>query len=327
MIWLASLLGLMAMGGAVFIGDDDIENNGDDNDLPGGSGHPESGGAVRPLSDLLPESGSSQGNDVVSGSSGDDNLAGGSGDDQINGYGGDDLLDGGSGGDHLYGGDGADTVAGGDGSELMHGEAGDDQMFGGNGSDRLFGHFGADLLDGGSGDDIAHGGQDGDVLYGGSGNDALHGNYGNDTLSGGSGFDTLFGGVGDDLVSDADDGDARDYVNGGDGDDTLVAGANDVLTLGDGADQIIVSNWIHEGETIEIMDFDHTEDQLVLFWNLQDQPDPDITVETDPDIPDQSVILINGTEVLRVNASAGLTDADIALLDQSSRPLFGLPQA
>lgn len=285
MLWMASLIGLMAMGGMIIGDDADIESGGDDAGDDGaltGPPEPETGTGVP---DLLASAGASQGGDILSGTAESDSLAGGDGIDQINGYGGDDLLDGGSDDDHLYGGEGTDTILGGDG------------------------------------DDMAHGGQDDDTLLGGEGNDALHGNYGNDTLLGGAGLDSLFGGVGDDLVSGADDAGERDYLNGGDGDDTLVAGANDVLTLGDGADQIITGSWITAGASIEIIDFDAAEDQLVLLWDLQDQPDPDIQITTDPDAPEQSIIRINGTETLRLNSSAGITAADIVLLDQNSYAL------
>ncbi|TLP65877.1 hypothetical protein FEE96_10305 [Parasedimentitalea maritima] len=228
MIWLASLLGLMAMGGTLFVGDDDVANNNSEDDEPRGGGQvPSSGsGEVQPLSSLLPSDTPSEESDILSGGDGDDHLAGGLGDDQINGYDGDDLLDGGGDNDQLFGGEGVDT---------------------------------------------------------------------------------------------------RDFVNGGEGDDTLVAGANDVLTMGDGADQIIVGDWIDADQSIEMMDFDPTEDQLVLLWDLQTQPDPDIEVEADPDSPEYSVVRVNGTEVLRVNSTANLTASDITLLDQDSSDMIGLP--
>ena len=112
----------MAMGGIIFVDDVDIENSGEDESDDGALTEPTLPGA---LPDLLHRGGTSQGDDILSGTAEGDSLAGGGGNDQINGYDGDDLLDGGSGGDHLYGGDGADTVVGGDGSDLMHGEAGD----------------------------------------------------------------------------------------------------------------------------------------------------------------------------------------------------------
>lgn len=326
MIWLASLFGLMAMGGVIFVDDDEVEssNSEDGEDESGAVSDLAGPDTVQPLTGLLPGNGPTQGNDVISGSTDEDILSGGDGSDQINGYDGDDRLDGGNGDDHLFGGDGADTVVGGDGADLMHGAGGNDQMHGDGGSDSLFGHFGNDLIEGGTGDDTAHGGQDDDTLSGGAGNDALHGNYGDDTLVGGSGLDTLFGGVGNDLVLGADDGDTRDFVNGGEGNDTLIAGANDILTLGDGADQVMTGSWINEGDAIEIMDFDSAEDQLVLLWDLEGQPDPDIDIEADPGTPDHTIIRINGIEVLRVNAAAGITPEDIVLLDQADSALYGL---
>jgi len=265
MFWLASLFGLMAMGGVMFVADGES-----DSDQDGTAVGPTSPETDVTIPDLLPTGGSSEGDDILSGTSDGDDLNGGDGIDQINGYGGDDLLD------------------------------------------------------GGNGDDIAHGGQGNDTLHVDGGDDALHGNYGDDTLFGGAGVDTLFGGLGEDLISGADDTGERDYINGGDGDDTLVAGANDVLTLGDGEDQVIVGSWINGDDAIELVDFDSSDDQLVLLWDMQNQPDPDIEIEAVPEAPDQSIIRINGAETLRVNTSAGITEDDIVLLDQTSSALPGL---
>jgi len=80
-----------------------------------------------------------------------------------------------------------------------------------------------------------------------------------------------------------------------------------------------------KSDAIEIIDFDPIEDQLVLLWDLQDQPDPDVDIQPDPDNPDQSVLRVNGTEVLRINTSAALIASDITLLDNDSSPLLGLP--
>jgi|GEM_PF-464903 len=253
--------------------------------------------------------------DILIGTEIGDHITGLEGDDQLNGYAGDDSVVGGTGDDQLHGGSGDDSLIGGSGIDLLHGEYGDDNLSGDAGDDSLFGHFGADTLLGGAGDDQGHGGQGDDSLNGGAGNDALHGNDGNDSLQGGSGQDSLFGGTGNDLVWGADDGTEVDYLNGGDGDDTLVAGAGDIVTSGEGADEIWAEDLSGSGEAVQLMDFDSSEDQLVVFWNPDTEAEPEITIETDSNSPNQQVIRVNGNEVLRLTGAEGLSVADIALVD------------
>ncbi|MEQ3673350.1 MAG: calcium-binding protein, partial [Pseudophaeobacter sp.] len=138
---------------------------------------------------------------------------------------------------------------------------------------------------------------------------------GNDSLQGGAGQDSLFGGVGNDFVWGADDGTDVDYLNGGAGDDTLVAGAGDIVTGGDGADEIWTEDLAGSGEAVQLMDFDSAEDQLVVFWNPDSEPEPEISIEPDSDDPDQQIIRVNGAEVLRLTGAEGLSVGDIALVD------------
>ncbi|MEP4034979.1 calcium-binding protein [Pseudophaeobacter sp.] len=283
-------------------------------DVDGGDSPADSGSDDLPLFDGEQLTGSDQ-VDILSGTEIGDSISGLGGDDQIHGYAGGDSLDGGEGDDRMHGGSGTDTLTGGEGSDLLHGEYGDDSLGGGAGDDNLFGHFGADTLLGGAGDDQGHGGQGDDSLNGGSGNDAFHGNDGNDSLQGGAGQDSLFGGVGNDLVWGADDGTQVDYLNGGAGDDTLVAGAGDIVTAGDGADEIWAEDLTGSGAAVQLMDFDSAEDQLVVFWNPDGEAEPEISIEADSDDPSQQVVHVNGSEVLRLTGAEGLSAADIALVD------------
>ncbi|KPD14235.1 calcium-binding protein [Phaeobacter sp. 11ANDIMAR09] len=259
--------------------------------------------------------------DILGGGDFGDEIAGREGNDQLNGYGGNDSIAGDAGDDSLHGDSGDDTLNGGSGDDLLHGEYGDDSLAGGAGHDSLYGHFGADTLMAGGGDDLAHAGQGNDSLNGEHGNDALHGNDGDDTLQGGAGQDSLFGGLGNDFVWGADDGSEQDYLNGGDGDDTLVAGGGDIVTAGAGADAIWAEDLAASGEAVQLMDFDSTEDQLVVFWNANTESEPEISVQPDDETPGQHIIRVNGTEVLRVTGAAGLSAEDIALMDASA----GLP--
>ena len=230
MVWLAGLLGLVAIGGvalADIFSDDDLTEDAEDEGpadaepdrapetanaeslLPldtGSTGEEnvDESRDLQPLPDDGPQGLTLTGGpeiDFLSGGAGEDDIAGGSGQDQINGYGGDDRIAGGPGGDRLTGADGDDRLAGGTGADVLHGGYGADDLRGEAGDDQLFGHAGADRLAGGAGGDRMEGGLGDDTLLGGAGDDALHGAESDDVLEGGAGADTLFGGWGDDTLS------------------------------------------------------------------------------------------------------------------------------
>lgn len=356
MLWFAGLLGLMGIGGAALLDfsaetaeneDDTVSSDPDTTIMPAdalldGSDNSnedhESSGTDQGLAicDFIededadeagdtptsislfsgpPLSGSNS-TDFISGTEVGDHITGLDGDDQLNGYEGNDSVEGGEGDDTLYGQDGADNLIGGEGDDSLHGDYGDDSLEGGEGDDSLFGHFGKDTLQGGEGDDSGHGGQDSDLLIGEGGNDALHGNDGDDTLQGGVGQDSLFGGFGDDLVWGADDGSDTDYLNGGAGEDTLVAGAGDIVSAGEGADEIWVEDLAGSGDAVQLMDYDPAEDQLVVFWSPDSEAEP--VIEVDNGDPDQQIIRVNGSIVMRLTGAEGLTAEDIALVDSHS---------
>ena len=337
MFWLAGLLGLMAVGSAVFF-DDDTDVAADEDGLddgadpatetPDGEGgpglldipSPQAGMPPGPVAEPDP---AAPGSDLIlSGTEQAETLTGGGGDDQINGYDGDDLVFGRGGDDDLHGSDGNDTLAGGGGNDTIHGEDGDDVLHGGSDDDQLFGHLGDDRLDGGSGHDTIHGGQGDYDLAGGKGDDALHGNAGDDRLTGGDGADTLFGGDGNDTLSGLDD--EADYLNGGAGDDWLVAGGGDIVTGGDGADTVVLGDWLADAGAVELIDYDPADDQLVVLWDQAGAPDPQIEIRTDADNPTLSHILLDGVEIAAVDCDAALTVADILLVDRAG---FAIPTA
>lgn len=323
MFWLAGLLGLMAVGGVVFL--DAAEDAGavgeDATDPDLTSAPPEAAPDVPDL--VTGEPASPTGNLILSGDASDDILSGGEGDDQIGGYEGADVIFGNAGDDGLYGADGDDMLSGGDGDDTLHGEYGDDDLDGGDGGDLLFGHYGDDTLQGGGGDDEMHGGQDDDMLDGGDGDDALHGSDGNDILAGGEGHDTLFGGWGDDMLTGADD-DGSDFLNGGGGDDTILAGASDVVTAGDGADSIVLDGRTAGIGAADLMDFNPAEDRLLMVWDMKQHPDPDIEVMNDPDDPGVSHIVVDGVDIALVRGDSVLSVQDILLVDIADAPVIGM---
>ncbi len=264
---------------------------------------------------------------ILAGEDADDLLIGGAGDDQIGGRDGDDTLCGGDGQDDLHGADGDDSLYGGAGEDTLYSGSGADTLSGDAGDDLLFGQAGDDHLYGGSGDDTLHGGPGNDLLFGGPGDDALHGGLGDDTLIGGAGQDTLFGGAGDDLLigsvlpnTEQDSGDQHGfaYLNGGDGDDTIVAGNGDVATGGRGADLFVTGHWITS--PANVMDFDLSEDQLIVVFDDTSNIDPLIELRADDQSDDRVNLYLNGAHLASLAGASGLMLSDIAVIGASQVP-------
>lgn len=320
MLFLASLLGLVAVGSVTFI-DTDTGDETDDDTSAEGTGL----------------SGADSGNgQIMSGGELDNFLSGGSGPDQINGYDGDDSIAGAGGNDDLHGGKGNDQIAGNAGDDTLYGDGGDDVLMGGAQDDDLFGHNDHDTIYGGLGDDTLTGGAGDDVLYGGDGNDTLLGGLGDDILSGNDGADTLFGGWGDDLISGIKDDpgtagfqdiDQADFLNGGGGDDTILAGQDDIVTGGEGADTIVFGDWISLGHTATMIDFEAAQDRLILVWDDSVAPEPLVDVEADQDNPDLAHILLNGKVVADIHGGADLSAQDIVLLSKSATQIISTEPA
>ena len=189
----------------------------------------------------IPNSGTGERGDWLSGVADNDTLIGSAGNDVLTGGGGADLLIAGAGDDDIFGdadlvatsfdwtvtdhGDGsrwfspvygnqypadggADTIYAGEGKDFVSAGIGSDTIFGGGGADRLYGEDGNDYLDGGADKDV------------------ISGNAGDDTIIGGAGDDTLYGGEGQDTF----------IYNRGDGSDTLydILGENNTLRFGEG---------------------------------------------------------------------------------------------
>lgn len=170
---------------------------------------------------------------------------------------------------NLYGTDANDTLTGTENQDSLYGQAGDDLLFGLADNDKLYGGNGADELRGGEGNDLLAGNgnsindsSDRDRLFGGTGNDTLIGEYGDDFLSGGTGDDTLIGAGGRvlDIFSNVSLGnDEIDIFYGGAGADKFV------LAGGSGRNGVrpfYSSNG--EGDVAIILDFDQTQDEIVL---------------------------------------------------------------
>ncbi|WP_120500045.1 calcium-binding protein [Roseovarius sp. EL26] len=268
-----------------------------------------------------------QDGEIITGTPEADTLLGSPQNDQIGGKDGTDLIQGQAGDDQLFGMGGEDTLQGGDGYDTLHGQSGNDVLSGQAGDDVMFGHEGKDTLDGGTGDDRLQGGGGQDLMKGGSGDDALHGYLGNDTLVGHAGQDSLFGGHGDDVVDGRDENNfdpnkteddnvdpTGDYLNGGKGNDIIFADANDTITGGDGADSLILSDWIKQNHQTVIFDFDPDEDRLMVLYDAEETPTPELTIEQDGDDETQQQVYLEGEYVATVFAKTALTQHNITLV-------------
>lgn len=137
---------------------------------------------------------------------------------------------------------------------------------------------------------------------GGSGNDALVGGEGDDTVIGFAGQDTLEGGNGDDWVYGNSDGEG-DTIDGGMGNDTIWFDEGDQVTGGSGYDTYVMAGSNSGGPVAEITDFNHPDDQLLIRYDPAVHPNPQITVNADPNGSAHTVYL-DGTAVVVVKGGA-----------------------
>lgn len=225
---------------------------------------------------------------------------------------------GGSLADRLSGTEGADWIAGHDGPDWLAGTGGDDVLDGGAGDDTLIGGEGADRISGGSGDDW---------LAGASGDDLLRGGPGQDTLDGGSGDDILIGSDDAPAPPQADAPDAitlaaaqaatqagRDHLNGGAGDDLLMPGPEDRASGGAGQDVFALDPDALWAGPAQIMDYDRDADRIALIFPQGVPADPALELRPG-DAADEVLIALNGVVLARVAQGAGLSVADIDLID------------
>ncbi|KKN73676.1 hypothetical protein LCGC14_0397890, partial [marine sediment metagenome] len=117
----------------------------------------------------------------------------------------------------------------------------------------------------------------------------------------------------------ADDEQSRDYLNGGGGDDLIVAGAQDVVTSGEGTDQIILGDWIAEQGAAQIMDYHAEDDSLLFVWDdsTATGTEPPLSILPDPDQPNQTLVLLDDIIVARVAGDCVALE-DIALIPLSA---------
>lgn len=330
MLMFAGLLGMVAVGAAAFVGfqpvtEDSETETGESEEVHDG---PDLIDSIFGPDTPEPPQGSGE---IISGTPGAEDITGTEEGDQINGLDADDTISGGAGDDSLLGGLGDDRVSGETGDDTLHGGDGADTLSGGEGRDTLYGHNDADDLSGGAGDDSLVGSAGHDLLRGDAGDDAVHGDIGDDTLHGGFGRDTLFGGWGDDvivgLVNDPatvifDDLDSGDFLNGGSGDDLILAGQDDLVDTGEGADTVMIGDWISEGNAVEIVDFHPEEDRLIVFYNALKGNDANLSLKPGAEDTSARTLLLNGVPIATIANAEGLTLDHIALLPREALPVI-----
>lgn len=247
--------------------------------------------------------------DLLNGGQSADTISGKGGADLVDGRGGDDWIDADEGDDAVWAGAGEDSVWGDEGNDTLHGDVGADSLVGGAGRDSLAGCEDNDTLVGGAGNDSLIGGQGDDWLDGDDDADWLVGGLGNDSLNGGSGADELDGAEGHDTISGVEDCEQEsDFLNGQEGDDRLFVGAGDYATGGEGEDEFILQEWMSENSVANIMDYDPTQDQLVVVYDPSIHPDPVLTIQPNEGGTGQT-ILLDGAKVAVVNgANVGIGD-------------------
>ncbi|SLN57392.1 Hemolysin, chromosomal [Roseovarius litorisediminis] len=344
MFLLAGLLGVMAVGASAFIGLDMMPGDDDDQEENQDTATKGAGVHTMPVTDLLNDASEDPGESdetphetagsddnpvmgqISSGGAGNDLIEGTSGIDMLNGYAGDDTVLGSEGDDHIYGDVGNDVLDGDAGDDNLHGGDGNDTLIGGDGADTLYGHNDDDSLSGGTGDDSLVGSAGNDLLLGGDGDDALHGDLGDDTLHGGQGSDTLFGGWGNDVIdgrsdepsdSVTSDTDTHDFLNGGGGDDFIIAGQGDVVTGGRGSDTIALSDWLDQPHQAEILDFNVDEDGLMVIYDHETDPDPEVSLERDEIDESRQHLLLNGVRIATIANAQNLGLEHITLMTEN----------
>jgi len=191
-----------------------------------------------------------------------------------------------------------DTLYGSSADNRLEGRAGDDLLRGGLGADRLAGGDGFDTADYSTSSAAISIGLvysiDPNAVTTGTGGDAQGDQLSEIEAVIGSAFnDTIVGSV------------IANLLNGGDGDDLLHLMGADMATGGAGADRFDI-----QGSGGTIADFNPEDDRLVVVYDPELHPDPQISVSDDGA---DALVLLDGQELARISGAAGLSAAAVGL--------------
>lgn len=267
--------------------------------------------------------------DILTGTNGDDAIFALGQTDVVRALAGDDLVEAGTNNDTVFAGAGDDIVGGGTGFDLLYGEAGDDALLGNGGDDILIGRAGNDLLIGGGGADSLNGGSGDDVLISGY---VKLGDEGEQDVSATAlaavrsysdatfedvDFDALeaqgaLNGVDTSFLSDSIEPTQGGELRGGAGADTLILSGGDTAEGGSGADRFVLDEDMANENTVVITDYEQGIDLIALEYSGANEPDIDVR-----DRDEDAVIFIGAEIIARVEGGAGLSIADVRLVQST----------
>ncbi|WP_227269970.1 hypothetical protein [Roseobacter weihaiensis] len=94
-------------------------------------------------------------------------------------------------------------------------------------------------------------------------------------------------------------------------------------------ERILLSDWIMEGQTAEVLDYDAREDSLLLVWDDMSNAtaEPEVDVAHDPYDEEVMHVVMNGKSVAEIYGDPNLSVADVALIPLSAALLIGLEPA
>jgi hypothetical protein len=120
--------------------------------------------------------------------------------------------------------------------------------------------------------------------------------------------------------------DTEDFLDGGNGDDPIIAGQDNSVHNGDGADQIVLGDWISAGHNAEITGFSVAEDSLLFIWDdtAPNSAEPRVTLMPDPDNAGQFQVVMEDQIIAQVSGDEDLGDTDFALIALSDAGTIGL---
>ena len=108
------------------------------------------------------------------------------------------------------------------------------------------------------------------------------------------------------------DDSALDYLNGGRGDDLLDIGGGDHATGGEDADTFALQEWLSEGKVATIADYDFLQDQIVVVYDPAAHPDPQLTLSSDEETENVTILLDGAPVAVVSGGSVFLSDIKLA---------------
>lgn len=90
-----------------------------------------------------------------------------------------------------------------------------------------------------------------------------------------------------------------------------------------------LGDWIQHGAPSEVLDYQHSEESLMLVWDdlETDAPPPEVDVASDPFDDEVKHVLMNGKSVAEVYGDPNMTAADVTVIPLSSALIVGLEPA